>query len=243
MFIKIFQQIKQSTAEIRNTPGTKLVNQKTGAVIYTPPEGEPLLRDLLKNLEDYIHNSADDIDPLIKSAVIHYQFESIHPFTDGNGRTGRIILILYYVYSSLLQLPILYLSRYIIENKDEYYRLLREVTENQKWDSWILYILDGIEQTANFTTELIFKISKTFTETLELVRREKQTPIPKEVLELIFEQPYCKTEFIVNRDIAARKAAERYLKELERLQILKPLKVGKEVIYLNKPLFAVLSGK
>ena len=229
LFIKIFQQIKQSTAEIRNTPGTKLVNQKTGAVIYTPPEGEPLLRDLLKNLEDYIHNSADDIDPLIKSAVIHYQFESIHPFTDGNGRTGRIILILYYVYSSLLQLPILYLSRYIIENKDEYYRLLREVTENQKWDSWILYILDGIEQTANFTTELIFKISKTFTETLELVRREKQTPIPKEVLELIFEQPYCKTE--------------RYLKELERLQILKPLKVGKEVIYLNKPLFAVLSGK
>ena len=140
-------------------------------------------------------------------------------------------------------MPILYLSRYIIENKDEYYRLLREVTENQKWDSWILYILDGIEQTANFTTELIFKISKTFTETLELVRREKQTPIPKEVLELIFEQPYCKTEFIVNRDIAARKAAERYLKELERLQILKPLKVGKEVIYLNKPLFAVLSGK
>lgn len=243
LFIKIFQKIKQTDAEIRNTPGTQLVDAASGKVIYTPPEGEPLLRSLLKNLEDYIHNSSDEIDPLIKSAVIHYQFESIHPFTDGNGRTGRIILILYYVLSSLLDLPILYLSRYIIETKSEYYKLLRGVTENHLWEPWILYILEGVKQTSYFTLDLLAKISTSLDSTFEKVKLNKQSPVPKEVIELIYEQPYCKTEFIVDRKIGARKAAERYLKELERLQILKSVKVGKEVIYLNTALFSILSGK
>lgn len=243
LFIKIFQKIKETDAEIRNTPGTQLVDASNGKVIYTPPEGEPLLRSLLKNLEDYIHNSSDGIDPLIKSALIHYQFESIHPFTDGNGRTGRIILILYYVLSSLLDLPILYLSRYIIETKSEYYKLLRGVTENQLWEPWILYILIGIEKTSYFTLDLLEKISTSLESTLGRVKREKQNPVPKEVIELIYEQPYCKTEFIVNHQIGARKAAERYLKELVRLKILQPVKIGKEVIYLNLALFSILSGK
>lgn len=243
LFINIFQKIKQTDAEIRKTPGTQFIDALSGKVIYTPPENESNLRNLLKNLEDYIHNSTDGIDPLIKSAVIHYQFESIHPFTDGNGRTGRIILILYYVLSSLLDFPILYLSRYIIETKSEYYKHLRGVTENHLWEPWILYILEGVTQTSYYTLDLIEKISNSLTATTEKVRLEKRNRVPKEVIELIYKQPYCKTEFVVNRNISARKAAERYLKELKRLEILKPVKVGKEVIYLNIALFSILSGK
>ena len=243
LFIKIFRKIKDTDAGIRNTPGTKLQNPRTNEIIYTPPEGENLIRDLLSNLEKYIHSDEDNIDPLIKSAVIHYQFESIHPFTDGNGRTGRILLILYFVLTGQLDLPILFLSKYIIENKNDYYALLRGVTEKKEWEPWILYILDGIEQTSNHTVSLIDKINNSLKITLEKVKREKQTRMPKEVVELIYEQPYCKTEFITDRKISARKAAERYLKELERLNILRPEKVGKEILYINIELFKILSGK
>ncbi|MFC2119891.1 Fic family protein [Bacteroidota bacterium] len=243
LFIKIFQKIKDTDAIIRKTPGTKLHNPSTKEVIYTPPEGEAIIRDLLSNLETYIHSDNDNIDPLIKSAVIHYQFESIHPFTDGNGRTGRILLILYFVLTGQLDLPILFLSKYIIENKNDYYSLLRGVTENKEWEPWILYILEGIEQTSDNTVSLIDKIDSSLKDTLEKVKLEKQIRIPKEVVELIYEQPYCKTEFITERNISARKAAERYLKELERLEILKPEKVGKEVLYINIELFEILSGK
>ncbi len=243
LFIQIFQRIKDTDAGIRNTPGTRLLNPRNNKVIYTPPEGETILRDLLSNLEKYIHSDNDNIDPLIKSAVIHYQFESIHPFTDGNGRTGRILLILYFVLTGQLDLPVLFLSKYIIENKSMYYSLLRGVTERNEWDPWILYILTGIEQTSNETVSIIDKIDKSLKDTLEKVKHEKQTPIPKEVVELIYEQPYCKTEFIIDRNISARKAAERYLKELERLGILRSEKVGKEVLYINTKLFKILSGR
>jgi Fic family protein len=241
LFIKIFQKIKETDAEIRKTPGTKLVDD-SGKVIYTPPEGEQLIRKLLHNLEQFIHSDSD-IDPLIKSAIIHYQFEAIHPFTDGNGRTGRIILILYFVLQKYLSLPILFLSRYIIDNKAQYYRLLKSVTENNDWESWILYVLDGIENTSKSTTFLIEEIHKSLLYTSELVRKKSQQRIPKEVIELIYEQPYCKTEFIVNKEIAQRKAAERYLKELVRLKVLDPEKVGKEVIYKNAELYRILTAK
>lgn len=243
LFIKIFQKIKDTDANIRKTPGTKLQNPKTDEVIYTPPEGETVIRELLSNLEKYIHTDDDNIDPLIKSAVIHYQFESIHPFTDGNGRTGRIVLILYLVLKDQLDLPVLFLSKYIIENKNDYYKFLRGVTESKEWEPWILYVLEGIEQTSNNTISLIDRIDASLKKTLEKVSLEKQSRIPKEVVELIYEQPYCKTEFITDRNISARKAAERYLKELERLQILRPEKVGKEVLYINTELFEILSGK
>jgi Fic family protein len=241
LFIKIFQKIKETDAEIRKTPGTKLVDD-SGKVIYTPPEGEQLIRKLLHNLEQFIHSDSD-IDPLIKSAIIHYQFEAIHPFTDGNGRTGRIILILYFVLQKYLSLPVLFLSRYIIDNKAQYYRLLKSVTENNDWESWILYLLDGIENTSKSTTFLIEEIHKSLLHTSELVRKKSQQRIPKEVIELIYEQPYCKTEFIVNKKIAQRKAAERYLKELVRLKVLDPEKVGKEVIYKNAELYRILTAK
>lgn len=241
LFIKIFQKIKETDAAIRKTPGTKLVDGN-GKVIYTPPEGEQLIRKLLHNLEQFIHNDSD-IDPLIKSAIIHYQFEAIHPFSDGNGRTGRIILILYLVLQKYLSLPILFLSRYIIDNKAQYYRLLKGVTEKNDWESWVLYLLDGIEITSKSTTVLIEEIHNSLLQTSELVRKKSQQRIPKEVIELIYEQPYCKTEFIVNKEIAQRKAAERYLKELVRLKILAPEKVGKEVIYKNVELYRIFSGK
>ena len=242
LFVKIFQSIKDTNAGIRKTPGTKLINSKD-EVIYTPPEGENIIRDLLSNLETYIHNDQDKIDPLIKSAIIHYQFESIHPFTDGNGRTGRIILILYFILTGRLDLPVLYLSKYIIENKNEYYKLLRGVTEKEEWEPWILYVLNSIEQTSNATIDLINRIDKSLKQTVEIVRQKQQAPVPKEVIELIYEQPYCKTEFIIERKIAARKAAERYFKELERLNIIKPEKIGKEILYINTELFRILSGK
>ncbi|MEO8398535.1 MAG: Fic/DOC family N-terminal domain-containing protein [Ignavibacteriaceae bacterium] len=242
LFIKIFQKIKDTDAGIRKTPGTKLINSKE-EVIYTPPEGENIIRNLLSNLEKYIHDDTDNIDPLIKAAVIHYQFESIHPFTDGNGRTGRIILILYFILTGHLELPVLYLSKYIIENKNDYYKLLRGVTEKRDWEALVLYILNGIERTAKNTIDLIDKIDHSLKQTFEIVRKNQQSPIPKEVIELIYEQPYSKSEFIIQRNIAARKAAERYFKELERLKIIKPEKVGKEVLYINIELFDILSGK
>ncbi|MCX7611614.1 MAG: Fic family protein [Ignavibacterium sp.] len=241
LFIKIFQKIKETNAEIRKTPDIKLIDGR-GNIIYTPPEGEQLIRELLYNLEEFIHKDSE-IDPLVKSAIIHYQFEAIHPFTDGNGRTGRIILILYLVLQKYLSLPILYLSRYIIDNKTEYYRLLKAVTEKNEWEPWILYILDGIEITSKVTTDLIEKIHKSLIHTSEIVRKKSQKRIPKEVIELIYEQPYSKTEFIVNKEIAKRKAAERYLKELVRMNILGAEKVGKEVIYKNIDLCKILTTK
>lgn len=242
LFIRLYQIIKETNAGIRNTPGTKLINNKK-EVIYTPPEGEDILRSLLSNLEKFIHEDNSGIDPLIKAAVIHYQFESIHPFSDGNGRTGRIIIILYLILSGYLDLPILYLSRFIIKNKTSYYKLLKGVTLNNDWEAWILYILDSIEQTSIFTLALVKKIDSSLKNTVEKVRASKQRPVPKEVIELIYEQPYCKTDFIIARNIAARKAAERYLKELQRLNIINPVKVGKEVLYMNYSLFNILSGK
>ena len=147
--------IEHNQASVRKNPETKLVNSKTGEVIYTPPQEEKEIRDLLKNLEDYINENEDEVDPLIKMALIHYQFESIHPFYDGNGRTGRILNVLYLVLNNLLDSPILYLSNYINKNKDQYYKLFTEFRENNNYEDWIIYILKGIEETSKNTIELI----------------------------------------------------------------------------------------
>ena len=195
LFVKIYQKIKETNADIRNTPDTKLVNDK-GKVIYTPPVGEKQIRDFLQNLEKFIYNDSSSTDPLIKSAIIHYQFEAIHPFTDGNGRTGRIILILYLIVIKYLELPVLYLSRYIIENKSRYYTLLRTVTEKNDWEPWILYLLEAIESTSNQTIQLIDKIKQSLNDTINTVRTLQQAPVPKEVLELIYEQPYSKRYYV-----------------------------------------------
>jgi Fic family protein len=242
LFISIFQKIKETTAGIRNTPGTKITTT-TGEVIYTPPEGENVIRNKLFNLEEYINNNDDKADPLIKLAVIHYQFESIHPFTDGNGRTGRIINILYLLHQKLLELPVIYLSRYIIENKDDYYQLLRSVTEKNEWTPWIIYVLNGILITAETTVNKIIEIKNLLDQTLVDMKQELSGRIySKELIELLFTQPYCKVEFVVNAGIAKRQTAAEYLKEIERTGLLKSKKVGKEMLYLNLPLFELLKN-
>lgn len=241
LFIRIVQTIRANKAGIRNTPGTKVANAATGEVIFTPPQGETIIRDKLKNLEDYIH-AEDEVDPLIKLALIHFQFEAIHPFTDGNGRTGRILNILYLTQNHLLDLPVLYLSKYIIEQKSDYYRLLRGVTEHQIWEPWVLYMLDAVEQTALLTRDKILAIRALLTKTLEFAREKLPSRVySKDLIELLFHQPYTKAQFLVEAGIAERKTAANYLKELEKLGVLRIRKAGKENLYLNKGLFEVLS--
>ena len=246
LFVDLVQTIKQDEAGIRDTPGTVIANPYTKKIIYWPPEGEERIRRLLANLEEYISEPEDatDIDPLVKMAVIHYQFEAIHPFDDGNGRTGRILNILFLVLKDLLNLPILYLSDYIISNKPDYYRLLREVTEQGAWEPWILFMLDAVHTTARETMQKIDGIRSLLEETVE----EAKNSLPgrvysKELIELLFEQPYCKIKFLVDRGIARRQTAGDYLKELEKAGFLKSKQVGRETLYLNIRLYSLLSGE
>ncbi|MHB2149641.1 Fic family protein [Calditrichota bacterium LG25] len=242
LFIRLVQIIKQNQAGIRKTTGTKIINDATGEVVYTPPEGENVIREKLKNLEAFIH-AENEMDPLVKLALIHYQFEAIHPFSDGNGRTGRIINILFLVQQGLLELPVLYLSKAIIERKSDYYRLLREVTENGQWEPWILFMLQAIEETADFTRRRILAIRKLMDEVEEEVKKKLPKRIySKELIEILFRQPYCKIAFLVKAGIASRNIAAGYLKELVKAGILKPYKAGNEMLYLNWRLFELLSS-
>lgn len=241
LFIKIVQTIKKNTAGIRATPGTTLTNESTGEIIYTPPSDKSIIKDKLKNLEDFIHIE-NNIDPLIKLAIIHYQFESIHPFPDGNGRAGRIINILFLIQQGLLDSPILYLSKYITDNKNDYYRFLRRVTSHNDWESWILFILDGVRNTANYTVNRITEIRNLIEETNAIAKSKLPSFMySKELIELLFKQPYVKGQFIVNAKIAKRQTAAEYLKELEKIGILSIHKLGKENLYLNDKLFNILS--
>jgi Fic family protein len=241
LFISVYQVIKATSAGIRKTPGTRIATS-VGKTLYTPPEGEAIIRDKLKNLEDFIHTDKDDIDPLIKMALIHYQFEAIHPFTDGNGRTGRIINILYLILKGLLDLPILYLSKYIIENKDRYYQLLQHVTAKNEWETWIEYVLEGIETTATFTKEKILRIRKLLDATINEAKDQLPKRVySKELIELLFAQPYCRVKHLVDADIAKRQTAAEYLKELEKIGVLKSKKVGTSRLYLNIKLYELLT--
>ena len=242
LFIHLVQKIKQNEAGIRNAPGTAVINETNSTVLYTPPEGEQVIREKLHNLEEFIHTD-DAVDPLIKMAVMHYQFEAIHPFSDGNGRTGRILNILYLVKEGLLDLPVLYHSKYIIENKSEYYRLLRLVTEKGSWEPWLLYMLDVVEQTASFTGDVIIKIRRLMEETAAFAKEHLPSRVySKDLVELLFHQPYVKVQFLVKADIAERKTAAEYLKELEKIGILERQKVGKENLFLNRQLFKLLQS-
>jgi Fic family protein len=240
-FITLVQTIKENQAGVRTLAGTQIVNATNGKIIYTPPEGESLIRTKLANLEKYIH-AQNHIDPLVKMAVIHYQFEAIHPFSDGNGRTGRIINILYLIQKELLDMPILYLSKYIIEHKNDYYTLLRRVTEHHAWQPWVLFMLDAVEKTAILTRKKMQDIRTLLDSTLEKARKALPARVySKDLVELLFHQPYCKGQFLVDAGIAQRKTAAEYLKELEKIGILSSHQIGREVLYLNKDLFAILA--
>jgi len=238
--IAIHKELEENNAGLRRLPGTALVNDLTNEAIYTPPDNFDTISDLMKNLEEYINNDEGNISPLIKLAIQHYQFESIHPFYDGNGRTGRIINGLYLILKGLLNEPVLYLSAYIIQNKGDYYRLLQEVRTKNNWEDWILYILRGIEQTALSTIEQINKINHLFSETQKLVQEKLPRIYSKDLIEQLFIHPYCKIEFLVNNLGIERKAASRYLSSLEELGVLESQQKGKEVIYINTKLYDLL---
>ena len=240
VFASVVNTIRKSQAGIRNLPGTVLHNPTTKEIVYCPPEGEDLIRRKLRNLEEYIH-SPDGPDPLIKMAVIHYQFEAIHPFSDGNGRTGRILNILYLVQQGLLDLPVLYLSRYIIENKSEYYRRLRMVTQDQDWEPWILYMLEAVENTAVFTRRRILEIRELLGNTVEVVRERLPGMYTKELVESLFSHPYTKVQFLVNEGLAKRQTAAAYLRQLQIIGVLQSFKAGRENIFLNVKLYELLS--
>lgn len=239
LFEELFRIIKESKSGIRKIPGTKLANDR-GEVIYTPPEGESLLRDKLGNLENYIY-AGDAVDPLIKLAIIHYQFEAIHPFTDGNGRTGRILNILYLIEQGLLEIPILYLSRYIIENKNDYYEGLRRVTEDSDWKRWVLYMLNAVEQTSTNTKKKILSIRDLINRDVEVVREKLPKIYSKDLLELLYRQPYCKISMLEQAGIAKRQTASIYLKELERIGLLRSVKMGRDIYYINDDFLKLLT--
>jgi Fic family protein len=240
LFIELMQTIKETDRGIRSGSGTVIANPKTRKIIYWPPEGEELIRNLLVNLEHYL--LADDgVDPLIKMAVAHYQFEAIHPFEDGNGRTGRLINILYLMDKGLLQQPVLYLSDAIIRQKQAYYKLLRGVTENAEWEPWILFMLQAVESTSRNTMKRITQILTLLDETIERARKQLPDRVySKELVELLFEQPYCKVKHLVDRGIAKRQTAADYLRELEQAGILKSKQVGRENLFLNVGLYELL---
>lgn len=239
LFIKLVQVIKENNAGIRNAPGTQLKNPANGMVVYTPPEGEEVIRQKLKNLEDFIH-AEDEIDPLVKMAIIHYQFEAIHPFFDGNGRVGRIILLLYLKLTGLLDLPALFLSGYIMENKAAYYEKLRAVTEQSEWQGWILYMLDMVETTAKKDRQRIAQIETLMSEMGAEIHAKLPKAYSKDLMEVLFRLPYTKRQFLEKAGLGNLKTAGNYLKELEKAGFLKSEQVGKEKLYLNYQLLEIL---
>ncbi|WP_297205687.1 protein adenylyltransferase Fic [uncultured Pluralibacter sp.] len=238
--ILICTTLREVQTDIRKMPGTVL-RDRNNEIVYSPPEGEEAIRDLLTNWEQFIHGE-DDIDPLIKMAIAHYQFECIHPFHDGNGRTGRILNILYLIQAELLSLPILYLSRFILERRDDYYTLLRNVTAEGDWQSWILFMLEAVENTARWTTEKIAVIRALISETAAYVREKLPKIYSYELIQALFAQPYCRIDNLVERGIARRQTASAYLKQLVEIGVLEEMSAGRERLYLNTQLLQELNG-
>ncbi len=239
--IKIQSVLEKNSAGFRKLPGTALKNTTTGETIYTPPQDYNTIQELMTNLEKFINDDAlSDFDPLIKMAIIHYQFESIHPFYDGNGRTGRIINVLYLVIKNLLDIPILYLSRYIIKHKAGYYRLLQEVRNTNNWENWLIYMLDGIEQTAKETILLIGNIRELMFEYKYLLR-DNYKFYSQDLLNNLFKHPYTKIEFIEKDLVVSRITAANYLNKLSKDGLLRKERLGTGNYYINEKLFKILT--
>jgi Fic family protein len=238
--VDIQQELVDNSAGIRSTPGTVLKNDKTGEIVYTPPQDKAEILELLTNFIKHYNQVDSELSPLINLAILHYQFESIHPFYDGNGRTGRILNILYLIINDLIDVPILYLSSYIIANKPEYYRLLNKTNHEGEWEDWILFMLKAVESTSRYTIIKITNIKDLLDNTIIKVQKESPKIYRKEFVELLFEMPYSKIDFVVARLGVERKAASRYLKELEEIGVLESQKVGREILYINKELIGIL---
>ncbi len=237
--IEVCSTLKNIEMSIRKVPGTVISNQATGEIIYSPPVGEREIRDLLANWERFLHDH-NDVDPLIKMAVAHYQFEAIHPFHDGNGRTGRILNVLYLIEKNLLTLPILYLSRYIVKNKQTYYSLLNQVTAEQKWEDWLLFMLNGVEQTSTWTCHKIIAVKQLIDMTTEHIKTHLPKIYSYELVQLIFEQPYCRISDLVEKQIAKRQTASTYLKQLVDIGVLHGINAGKEKLFVHPKLIQLM---
>ena len=242
MAVEICRTLRGIEIDIRRVPGTALTNQTSGKVVYTPPEGEDRLRGLLANWERFLHDETG-LDPLIRMAAGHYQFEAIHPFTDGNGRTGRILNLLFLVEQGLLDQPVLYLSRAIIRRRTEYYRLLNAVTRDEAWESWVLYMLDAVHDTAIWTTRKIKAIRELLRRATAHVREQAPPLYSRELVELVFEQPYSRIGNVVDAGIAKRQTASVYLKELCDIGVLKEQKVGREKLFVHPHLMKLLTAE
>lgn len=236
----IQETLEKNHAGLRKLPGTALKNQATGEVVYEPPQSAADIESLMANLVDYINDDTlCDGDPLVKMAIIHHQFESIHPFYDGNGRTGRIINMLYLVAKDLLDLPVLYLSRYLIKTKAGYYRELQAVRDTGDWEPWLLYMLEGISQTAQQTIDLIGQIRDLMQYTKHRMRDECPKIYRQELLNNLFNHPYTKIEFVMDDLSVSRITATKYLDELVGIGLLDKTKVGRSNFYINTPLMAL----
>lgn len=238
--LDICSTIKLTAMQIRKVPGTTLTNQATKATIYTPPVGEQQILTLLSNWEAYLH-SDDDIDPLIKMAISHYEFEAIHPFSDGNGTTGRVLNILYLIEQKLVSMPILYLSRYILQNRSDYYQHLLDVTANQNWQDWIIFMLNAVMQTARWTTNKISAIKQLLDHTASYIKQTAPQTYSHELVNLIFEQPYCRIQNLIDSEIAKRQTASVYLKQLADIGVLLEIKSGKEKLFMHPKLLELLT--
>ena len=243
IILQIQEQVEGNSAGFRKLPGTKLLNDATGELVYLPPQDHETIVSLMNNLEKFINDDTMmDADPLVKMAIIHHQFESIHPFYDGNGRTGRIINILFLIQKNLLDIPVLYLSRYIIKHKNDYYRLLQAVRQTGKWEEWILYMLDGIEQTARESIILIGHIKNLMQEYKQTLRTKLPKLYSQDLLNNLFKYPYTKIEYLEKELDISRSTAIRYLKELEKLHLVSKQKIGRDNFYINQPLFNLLAA-
>jgi Fic family protein len=234
--------LRDEKVAFRSDNNVYIGNLSQRSITYTPPASGAVLQEKLRNLEEFLL-AEDDLDPLVRMAIGHYQFEAIHPFTDGNGRTGRILNILFLLHAGLLRIPVLYLSRHLIQHKEDYYQLLRGVTERAEWEQWLLFLLAGVEETAEWTTGRIVAIRDLLDETIVRCRSRLPSKVySKELVELIFAQPYCKIQFLVEAGIAKRQTASMYLQELERIGVLTSEKQGREILYKHPALLKVLAA-
>lgn len=239
---EIQAMLEWNNAGFRSQAWTKLTNEETKEVVYTPPQDKKVIEEMMDNLEKYINTSDDNIDPLIRMAIIHHQFESIHPFFDGNWRTGRIINILYLVLNDLLDMPVLYLSKYLINNKNEYYKLLQEVRDANNWEDWVLYMLEAVESTANETIWIIHTIWDLMWEIKHKMKKDLPNIYSKDLLEILFSHPYTKIDFLVQDLWYSRQRASRYLNELTEKWYLEMVSIWTSKYFINTPLFQLLKN-
>ncbi len=243
MILEIQEMIEKNKAGFRRLPGTALKNSSTGETIYTPPQDFATINKLMSNLEKFINDpQLSDYDPLVKMALIHFQFESIHPFYDGNGRTGRIINILYLILEKLLDLPILYLSNYVIRNKSQYYKLLQNIRDSNYYEDWILFMVKGVEETSKETVQLISAIKELMMKTKHQLR-DNYKFYSQDLLNNLFKHPYTKIEFVVQDLEVSRITAANYLNKLAKDNLLEKKKIGTGNYYINSALFELLTKR